>query len=62
MRYIHGDQNDFHNPFNRVIRLALRNNSTASTNSFYRSENRMLSQAQHTTILELNAQQVSKRG
>src|SRR3984893_7474598 len=41
--------------------LALQNNSSASTKNFYRSKNRMLSQAQRTTILELNAQQVSKR-
>src|SRR5260370_41683176 len=41
--------------------LAFRNNSSASTKNFNRSKNRMLSQAQRTTILELNAQQVSKR-
>src|ERR1700686_4744962 len=36
-------------------------NSAASTKQSYRRRNRMLSQAQRTTILELNAQQVSKR-
>src|SRR6266568_1771726 len=41
--------------------LALKNNSSASTKNFYRRRKRMLSQAQRTTILELNAQQVSKR-
>src|ERR1022692_4654408 len=41
--------------------LALRNNSSASTKNFYRRRNRMLSQAQRTTILELQARGVSKR-
>src|SRR6266851_1439147 len=41
--------------------LALKNNSSALTKNFYRRRKRMLSQAQRTTILELNAQQVSKR-
>src|SRR3989454_3527858 len=41
--------------------LALKNNSNASTKNFYRRRKHMLSQAQRTTILELNAQQVSKR-
>src|SRR5260370_33551899 len=41
--------------------LAFRNNSSASTKNFNRSKNRMLSQAQRTTILELNTQGVSKR-
>src|SRR5882757_4235320 len=36
-------------------------NSAASTKQSYRRRNRMLSQAQRTTILELNAKQVSKR-
>src|ERR1700694_2272228 len=40
---------------------AFKNNSTASTKRFYRRRNRMLSQAQRTTILELNTQGVSKR-
>src|ERR1035438_2317642 len=40
---------------------ALRNNSRATPQNFYRSKNRMLSQAQRTTILELQAQGVSKR-
>jgi transposase len=40
---------------------ALKNNCSASTKHFNRSKNRMLSQAQRTTILELHAQQVSKR-
>src|SRR5947199_556458 len=40
---------------------AFKNNSIASTKKFYRRRNCMLSQAQRTTILELNAQQVSKR-
>src|SRR5208283_2570642 len=39
----------------------LENNSSASTKNFYWSKHRMLSQAQRTTILELNAKQVSKR-
>src|SRR3981081_282072 len=41
--------------------LALKNNSSASTKNFYGKRKRMLSQAQRTTILELNTQQVSKR-
>src|SRR5256714_8337249 len=40
---------------------ALQNNSRASTKNFYRRRTRMLSQAQRTTILELNTQGVSKR-
>src|SRR5260370_10076551 len=36
-------------------------NSAASTKKSNRRRNHMLSQAQRTTILELNAQQVSKR-
>src|ERR1700694_2232320 len=36
-------------------------NSAASTEQSNRRRNRMLSQAQRTTILELNAKQVSKR-
>src|SRR5690349_1213588 len=40
---------------------ALKNNSSASTKNCNRSKSRMLSQSQRTTILELNAQQVSKR-
>src|SRR5450755_3295483 len=40
---------------------AFKSNSIASTKKSYRSKHRMLSQAQRTTILELNAQQVSKR-
>jgi predicted transcriptional regulator len=40
---------------------AFKNNSIASTKKFYRRRNCMLSQAQHTTILELNTQGVSKR-
>ena len=36
--------------------LGFKNNSSASTKNFYRSKNHMLSQAQRTTILELNAQ------
>src|SRR5229473_75285 len=40
---------------------AFKANSAASTKKFYRRRNQMLSQAQRTTILELNAQQVSKR-
>src|SRR5712691_2621877 len=40
---------------------AFKANSAASTKKSYRRRNRMLSQAQRTTILELNAQQVSKR-
>ena len=41
--------------------IAFKSNSIASTKKSYRRRNRMLSQAQRTTILELNAQQVSKR-
>jgi ParB/RepB/Spo0J family partition protein len=41
--------------------LALRNNCGASAKNFYRKRNRMLSQGQRTTILELHTQQVSKR-
>src|SRR5438128_670508 len=40
---------------------AFKANSAASTKKSYWRRNRMLSQAQRTTILELNAQQVSKR-
>src|SRR5450756_75742 len=40
---------------------AFKSNSIASTKKYYRRRNRMLSQAQRTTILELNTQQVSKR-
>src|SRR2546425_4681258 len=40
---------------------AFKANSAASTKKSYRRRNCMLSQAQRTTILELNAQQVSKR-
>src|SRR5258708_4966031 len=40
---------------------AFKSNSAASTKKSYRRRNRMLSQAQRTTILELNAKQVSKR-
>src|SRR5260370_19140798 len=40
---------------------AFTSSSIASTKTSYRRRNRMLSQAQRTTILELNAQQVSKR-
>src|SRR5271170_3161780 len=40
---------------------ALKSNCVASTKKSYRRTNRMLSQAQRTTILELNAKQVSKR-
>src|SRR5437016_9935763 len=40
---------------------AFKNNSIASTKKSNRRRSRMLSQAQRTTILELNAQQVSKR-
>src|SRR5260370_39517732 len=40
---------------------AFKNNSIASTKKSNRRRNHMLSQAQRTTILELNAQQVSKR-
>src|SRR5260370_28014013 len=40
---------------------AFKSSSIASTKKSYRRRNRMLSQAQRTTILELNAQQVSKR-
>ncbi|HEX8811914.1 MAG TPA: IS21 family transposase, partial [Terracidiphilus sp.] len=39
----------------------LKNNSSASTKNFYRSKQRMLSQAQRTTILELHTQGVAKR-
>src|ERR1700730_15506155 len=41
--------------------LALQNNSAVSTKPSYRRRNRMLSQTQRTTILELHAQGVSKR-
>src|SRR5438093_5196295 len=41
--------------------IACKVNSAASTKNFYRSKNFMLSQAQRTTILELNTQGVSKR-
>src|SRR6266571_678978 len=41
--------------------IACKVNSAASTKNFYGSKNRMLSQAQRTTILELNTQGVSKR-
>src|SRR5260370_22455575 len=40
---------------------AFKNNSIASTKKSNRRRNHMLSQAQRTTILELNAQQVSQR-
>src|SRR5260370_18659434 len=40
---------------------AFKNNSIASTKKSNRRRNHMLSQAQRTTILELNARQVSKR-
>src|SRR6202162_6009129 len=40
---------------------AFKANSAASTKKFYGRRNRMLSPAQRTTILELNAKQVSKR-
>src|SRR6202140_2182130 len=40
---------------------AFKANSAASTKPSYRRRNRMLSQAQRTTIWELNAQQVGKR-
>src|SRR5215510_9736160 len=40
---------------------AFKANSAASTKKSYRRRNRMLSQAQRTTILELNTQGVSKR-
>src|ERR1019366_7673135 len=40
---------------------AFKSNSIASTKKSYWRRNRMLSQAQRTTILELNTQQVSKR-
>src|SRR3989442_61398 len=40
---------------------AFKTNSAASTKQSYRRGNRMLSQAQRTTILELNTQAVSKR-
>src|SRR5579863_4765719 len=40
---------------------AFKANSAASTRKSYWRRNRMLSQAQRTTILELNAKQVSKR-
>src|SRR5947199_8621673 len=40
---------------------AFKNNSIASTKKSYWRRNRMLSQAQRTTILELNTQGVSKR-
>src|SRR2546426_3111116 len=46
----------------RGIRSSVfKNNSIASTKKSYRRRNRMLSQAQRTTILELNTQGVSKR-
>src|ERR1700682_6360456 len=41
--------------------IAFKNNSIASTKKSSRRRNRMLSQAQRTTILELNTQGVSKR-
>src|ERR1044071_6012880 len=41
--------------------LALKNNSSASTKNCDRSKRHMLSQAQRTTILELNARGVGKR-
>src|SRR6266487_5101593 len=41
--------------------IAFKSNSVASTKPSNRRRNRMLSQAQRTTILELNTQQVSKR-
>src|SRR5882672_3533595 len=41
--------------------IAFKSNSIASTKRSNRRRNRMLSQAQRTTILELNAQHVSKR-
>src|ERR1700680_529673 len=41
--------------------IAFKNNSIASTKPSHRRRNRMLSQAQRTTILELNTQGVSKR-
>src|SRR5438270_9967451 len=41
--------------------IAFKSSSIASTKKFYRRRNCMLSQAQRTTILELNAQHVSKR-
>src|SRR5271165_5164540 len=40
---------------------AFKANSAASTKQSSRRRNRMLSQAQRTTILELNTKQVSKR-
>src|SRR5260370_34540588 len=40
---------------------AFKASSAASMKKSYRRRNRMLSHAQRTTILELNAQQVSKR-
>src|ERR1700736_2338907 len=40
---------------------AFKSNSASSTKKSYRRRNRMLSQAQRTVILELNAQEVSKR-
>src|ERR1035437_1682146 len=40
---------------------AFKSNSIASTKKYYRRRNRMLSQVQRTTILELNTQQASKR-
>src|ERR1039457_1965095 len=44
-----------------ISSIAFKSNSIASTKKYYRRRNRMLSQAQRTTILELNAQHVSKR-
>src|SRR6476620_7766616 len=41
--------------------IVLKTNSAAWTKNFYRRKSRMLSQAQRTTILELNTQGVSKR-
>src|SRR5207302_96813 len=41
--------------------IAFKSSSVASTKKSNRRRNRMLSQAQRTTILELNAQHVSKR-
>src|SRR5664280_2790309 len=44
-----------------ISSIAFKSNSIASTKKSNRRRNRMLSQAQRTTILELNAQHVSKR-
>src|SRR5437660_1780578 len=41
--------------------IGFKSNSIASTKKSYRRRNRMLSQAQRITILELNTQGVSKR-